>query len=390
MTPLRSPFPYFGGKSKAAGLIWSAFGDVANYIEPFAGSLAVMLARTTTPRVETINDADCYVANFWRATQKDPEAVARFADWPVNEIDLHARHLWLVNQGLFREQMRTDPEWFDPRVAGWWVWGICQWIGGGWCSVAPLENGERPWEQNKKPQIGGKGRGITAHEQRRPSLQRGKRGIDAHIERVWEPILALRGSRGAVGQGIHASGMREQMPKIGNSYGRFASVGMHGGYKKPVIGHRGHGLNVRNANVLTKILELAARLRFVRVCCGDWTRVLTDSATTSIGVTGVLLDPPYDVESTGRAKRLYSTDTAGISKAVRKWALEHGDDPKMRIALCGYEGEHQMPKRWAKEEWKANGGYAAAGGNPNNSRRERIWFSPHCAPARAQIDLFGA
>ena len=93
---LRAPFPWFGGKSRAASIIWARFGDVANYIEPFAGSLAVLLARPTPPRIETVNDLDCNVANFWRAVQADPEAVAKFAAWPVNEADLHARHRWLV------------------------------------------------------------------------------------------------------------------------------------------------------------------------------------------------------------------------------------------------------------------------------------------------------
>ena len=64
---LRAPFPWFGGKSRAAPLVWAALGDVSNYVEPFAGSLAVLLARPHAPRVETVNDADCYVANFWRA-----------------------------------------------------------------------------------------------------------------------------------------------------------------------------------------------------------------------------------------------------------------------------------------------------------------------------------
>lgn len=134
LTALKAPFPWFGGKSRVAHLVWNAFGDTANYVEPFAGSLAVLLGRPHAPRIETVNDLDCYLANFWRAVQYAPEEVARWADWPVNEIDLHARHRWLVAQSEFRERMRGDPEYFDARVAGWWVWGICQWIGGGWCA----------------------------------------------------------------------------------------------------------------------------------------------------------------------------------------------------------------------------------------------------------------
>ena len=26
-----------------------------------------------------------------------------------------------------------DPDWYDPKAAGWWVWGISSWIGHGWC-----------------------------------------------------------------------------------------------------------------------------------------------------------------------------------------------------------------------------------------------------------------
>ncbi|EIC70395.1 adenine-specific DNA methyltransferase [Mycobacteroides abscessus M94] len=45
MTELSAPFPYFGGKRRAAPKIWDALGDVGGYVEPFAGSAAVLLAR---------------------------------------------------------------------------------------------------------------------------------------------------------------------------------------------------------------------------------------------------------------------------------------------------------------------------------------------------------
>ena len=110
---LQAPFPWFGGKSRAAGLIWPRFGDVPNYVEPFAGSLSVLLARPHPPRIETVNDKDGFVANFWRALQADPEGVAREADWPVNENDQHARHIWLVGQ---RETLTARLEG-DPLFA---------------------------------------------------------------------------------------------------------------------------------------------------------------------------------------------------------------------------------------------------------------------------------
>ena len=46
---LRAPFPWFGGKSRVAAVVWRAFGDVPNYVEPFAGSLAVLLGRPHAP-----------------------------------------------------------------------------------------------------------------------------------------------------------------------------------------------------------------------------------------------------------------------------------------------------------------------------------------------------
>src|SRR3990167_4842586 len=113
--PLVSPLVYFGGKARIADLVWDAIGDVDNYIEPFMGSLAVLLGRpaTHTGTVETVNDKDAYLSNFWRAVRADPKAVAEWCDWPVNETDLIARHLWLVNTGPERiATMEADPDFY--------------------------------------------------------------------------------------------------------------------------------------------------------------------------------------------------------------------------------------------------------------------------------------
>lgn len=155
---MKAPFPWFGGKFRAAGLVWDAFGDVGNYIEPFAGSLAVLLERPHEPRIETVNDANGYICNFWRAVQFAPDEVADFADWPVNELDLHARHAWLIEQSPHLEsKLLENPEFYDAKIAGWWVWGICQWIGGRWCEK----------KVNKRPRLSGfSPGGIGVHRQR--------------------------------------------------------------------------------------------------------------------------------------------------------------------------------------------------------------------------------
>ena len=158
---MKAPFPWFGGKSRVAELVWDRFGDVPNYVEPFFGSGAVLLNRPHTPGTETVNDLDCMVANFWRALKNDPDEVAFHADNPVNEADQHARHLWLCSQAEFREAMKVDPEFYDTKNAGWWVWGQCIWIGSGWCSVQLPHLGDAGKGVHRKlPHLGNAGTGV--------------------------------------------------------------------------------------------------------------------------------------------------------------------------------------------------------------------------------------
>ena len=314
---MKAPFPWFGGKSRVAHLVWGAFGDVANYVEPFAGSLAVLLSRPTTPRIETVNDLDGLLVNFWRACAAAPDEVAKHADWPVSEVDLSARHLVLVERRPeLTERLAVDAGFYDAKLAGWWVWGVCAWIGSGWC------DGNGPW----------------------------MRGPDS---------LRKLPHLGNAGQGVN-----RQLPHLGNA---------------------GRGVNRPHVAVEDTMRALSERLRRVRMACGSWERVVTDSVTWRHGVTAVFLDPPYN-----DGAMAYSVGGTGISSDVRAWAMEAGKRKDMRVALCGYDGEHEMPG-WRRVEWKAQGGYGNAGGDDadNNRHRERIWFSPHCARAEDQASLFG-
>src|SRR5690606_33130241 len=152
MRPLRAPFPYFGSKRHAAHLIWQALGDVASYCEPFCGSAAVLLARPGGPgRIETINDLSGHVANFWRSVRRAPDEVARHIDYPVIETDLHARHRWLVARNPeLRAGLDADPDWCDPKAAGWWAW-----IGSRWCDDCDQT-------RVKLPAIGDTGKAVHA------------------------------------------------------------------------------------------------------------------------------------------------------------------------------------------------------------------------------------
>ena len=132
---------------------------------------------------------------------------------------------------------------------------------------------------------------------------------------------------------------------------------------------------------------LAERLSGVRVCCGDWRRVCGPTPTVRLGLTAVFLDPPY-ADTAGRRADLYREDCLNVAHDVREWALDRGDDPRMRIALCGYEGEHVMPASWDCVPWKANGGYGSQGNGSGreNAGRERVWFSPACLSGAPLFD----
>lgn len=125
----------------------------------------------------------------------------------------------------------------------------------------------------------------------------------------------------------------------------------------------------------------ADRLRNVRVCCGDWSRVCGPSVTFRHGMTGVFIDPPY-ADTAGRTTGLYAVDCEKVAHDVREWATEQGKNPLMRIVLAGYEGEHQMPAEWKVHEWESVGGYGLEGGEESpgrvNKKRERLWMSPAC------------
>lgn len=353
---IRAPFPYFGGKSRIAGIVWERFGNPANYVEPFFGTGAVLLMRPTEARTETVNDINGYLANFWRAIVADPEAVAEHADWPVNECDLHARHLWLVNDGFAHvERLKTEPDFYDAKIAGWWVWGICQWIGSGWC-VRP--------EWTGRTNAGRRSRGINSeHWQQRPELSGAGQGV--HRVDALRPHLLTDPNLRGDGAGVHRP--YQKMPEVGSD--------------------RGVTNTAIRSNLVAYFQALQERLRRVRVCCGDWSRVVTPSVTTANRLTAVFLDPPYSTDE--RDGQLYMTDESGVAAAAREWALTNGDNPRLRIALCGYEGEHAMPESWSVYRWKAAGGYGSQGEGRgrDNASRERIWFSPHCLN---QGDLFSA
>jgi DNA adenine methylase len=228
---LLAPFPYFGGKRTVAADVWARLGSPAQYIEPFCGSAAVLLAAPKPAALEVVCDTNGFIANFWRAVKNQPAAVAEWADYPVSHIDLGARHVWLVGQIERIAAFLQDPDWpGDAKVAGWWLWGQCCWIGSGWCD-------------GQVPHASSAGMGVQA------------------IGKVPHASDAGRGVQ-AIGQVPHASSAGRGT--LLTSSGRAAWGWLH---------------------------KLADRLERVRVVHGDWTRCLNNHFGGND--TAVFLDPPY-------------------------------------------------------------------------------------------------
>lgn len=256
---LLSPFPYFGGKRTVAADVWARLGSPSQYIEPFCGSAAVLLACPKPAALEVICDGSGFIANFWRAVKHQPAAVATWADYPVSHIDLGARHIWLMNQRDRTGQALHDPDWpGDAKVAGWWLWGQCCWIGSGWCD----------WFDGQVPHAGDAGRGVQA------------------IGKVPHASSAGMGVQ-AIGKVPHAGNAGREDALL-TSCGRTAWVWLH---------------------------RLADRLERVRIVHGDWSRCLNNRYGGDD--TAVFLDPPY------RSYEALYGNASAVADSVETWAREN-------------------------------------------------------------------
>lgn len=322
-----APFPYFGGKASAAHLVWQALGDVPSYVEPFVGSAAVLLARPKDHRPvrETINDADGFISNVWRALRVAPEAVAEWADYPVCERDLEARHQWLVTEGARRlAAIGGDPEAYDAQVAGWWIWGACAWIGSGWCSGAgPWRWTGAAWEN------GDAGRGI---KRALPHLGNTGRGINRQGVAIsaWFDALSERLRRVVVCNGDWS---RVVASDTALGLNHCAAVGVF--LDPPYGGDRTMGVYTHDcADVYRDVLA--------------WCR-----------------------EHGGDArKRIVLAGYAGDGNEVLVWLGWRESSAIPKLSGAGYANR------------------TGAEGNGANRQRERLWLSPACHALR-QAELFG-
>lgn len=295
---LKAPFPYMGGKSQAAHLIWGALGDVTNFVEPFAGSAATLLARPLEPRRSTTRMATSRTSG------------ARFRPTPMRWRSTPIILCWRTTStrgtvGCGRSETASPRPWrLTPTGLTRRVWGMGAFVPGAWCVDQP---------RRCKPECAG------------------------HFH----------------GKGVH-----------------------------------GISLDVKEW-----MRDLQARLRRVRVLCGDYKRavssVVLSAARVPAGKIGVFFDPPY--AHAGRDARCYGKhDSPVVFDEVVAWSVEHANEDT-RIVIAGYDSR-PMPEGWREVAWRAHGGLGRRVGNENNAR-ERLWLSPACLDPEdcvpRQQSLFG-
>lgn len=292
-------FPYYGGKSRVAEVVWERFGTVRNYLEPFCGGAALLLHRPDVrlwpnermaSGEEVVNDLDGFVINFMNAVKNAPGKVAEACDDPPNELLLNHRHRMLCQQAPeVQGRIMEDPHWFDPTVAGWWAYGMCLAVNWGQFATKP--------------------------------------GIKLHLR-----------------LGDHSGLFRRKLRQ------------------SPSVRH-------------VYLSRLQARLRGVHLCCRDGVDFLREAVLrlqSRRSPTAVFLDPVYY----GCGDTVYRVGHHARKETIERvveWCKSNGDRPNLRIALCGHDGDYDLPPGWSRHSWESLEG--------GRRRAEVIWFSPHCLPA---------
>lgn len=373
----KTPFPWFGGKSKAAPLVWQLLGDCHHYVEPFFGGGAVLLNRPhpcNRPYYsETVNDLDGLVVNAWRAMQYHPEETARHASWPVSELDKNARQIHVLNWRKHKnfELLAGTHDYCDPLIAGWWLWGTCVQIG--------AFDGNAPWTADPVTGRIRKWKDIQAESE--PGVRRNLPQISSNGQGVNHP-------------NTREPGVRRNLPQItDNGQGVNRPQAREPGVLSDEPGNEFHPMAM--PELIRWFQWLSARLRHVRIINGDWSRVCTTGAAHTLpirqghGPCAFFLDPPYSAEA-GRDMTLYAMESGSVAHDVREWCLRNGANPLNRIVLAGFDTEHSELEAhgWTVHEWFAAGHLQGGMGNVrkdkskggHQQKRERLWASPHCLP----------
>jgi len=145
---MKPPILYYGAKGSVADRIVALMPEHEAYVEPFAGSLAVLLAKPPA-RMEVVNDLDGDLMTFWRVLRDRPDDLQRVTDLtPHSRAELllsherdglddleTARRVWVaLTQG--RSAMLA-------RRTGWRYFSRVKTDGGSSATFATFMNGYR-------------------------------------------------------------------------------------------------------------------------------------------------------------------------------------------------------------------------------------------------------
>ena len=196
-----------------------------------------------------------------------------------------------------------------------------------------------------------------------------------------------------IGSGLtcpNATGKRPHLAGKGMGVHKSSVVG-----KIPHLADKGVGVHKSSVTDIYDWFEkLSERLRYVRVVCGDWSRVCGgDWQDKKWKDVGLYFDPPYS--DTDRDDVYGEQDSFTIGLDIEKWCIERGARSNYRIVVSGYDTEYKtlVEAGWRTELWKTGGGYSGIARNgkdtrgKQNRRREMLFYSPHCHVNQDALDF---
>ena len=311
-------YNYFGAKRQIALKTWEILGNPDIYIEPFFGGGSMLLLRPGPPKLEIVNDLHCMIVNFWRSVQQAPEKIAEIlANTPMAEAEMKARSIWILRQ--------IDDEDLNLRIMG--DVNYCRPDLAAWWV----------WGINL----------IMIHEDW--CNKKGSWWVDQEGK-------LCKNENGGI------SGTRIDLTNY-------------------------NGVLKKDMDVLQWLKTLQSRFKQVRVLCGDWKRsIMFRKDKINKTKIAIYLDPPYSTTKTSRDEGCYKvsfmpSQDSCPSEEVNQFAIKYASYPNIRIAVCGYVGEHDNLARhgYRPMRWKANGGWARKESKGSvNRKMEVIWFSRSC------------
>lgn len=123
----KSPISWLGGKYQLSGFIVSLFPEHHHYVEVFVGALHILFAKPKS-KLETVNDADQDLMNFWLVAREHTADLIEKIEWTP-----YSRALFLKwkNEPKPENPIEWAARWFFlhcAKVNGVWHggWGCCK------------------------------------------------------------------------------------------------------------------------------------------------------------------------------------------------------------------------------------------------------------------------